>query len=117
MNDSRSLFHYTDAHGLYGILDNTEFWATDIEHMNDSTEGTFGKDQLDQVLHDLDPTPAEPILKVIREANSNIFYPSEHAHRVYAVCLSQRGDQLSQWRGYGDNGYCIEFDANELYML
>ena len=32
------LFHYTDLHGLKGIVENECLWATDIPYQNDSLE-------------------------------------------------------------------------------
>lgn len=32
------LFHYTDTHGLMGIINSRALWATDINFLNDSDE-------------------------------------------------------------------------------
>lgn len=32
------LYHYTDQHGLLGILTSGRIWATDVLHLNDSSE-------------------------------------------------------------------------------
>ena len=32
------LYHYTDAHGLYGIAQTKELWATNVSYLNDSQE-------------------------------------------------------------------------------
>src|SRR4029077_19426106 len=34
-----SLFHYTDAKGLLGILESETLFATDYRYLNDATEG------------------------------------------------------------------------------
>ena len=32
------LYHYTDAKGLIGILESRQIWASNIRHLNDSSE-------------------------------------------------------------------------------
>jgi hypothetical protein len=32
----------------------------------------------------------------------------------YIACLTEHGDQLSQWRGYAREGYCVGFDTKSL---
>lgn len=38
--NSQSLYHYTTAEGLIGIIENNEFWATERRYMNDMNEET-----------------------------------------------------------------------------
>lgn len=37
-----SLYHYTDAAGLLGILDNNSLYATHVAYLNDSQELAYG---------------------------------------------------------------------------
>ena len=37
-----TLYHYTDASGLKGIIDNQEIWFTDYRYLNDPSELTHG---------------------------------------------------------------------------
>jgi hypothetical protein len=38
----------------------------------------------------------------------------ESSSESYIACLSEKPDQLSQWRGYARDGFCIGFDAEIL---
>jgi len=45
-----NLWHYTNAEGLKGILENKTLWATDYRYLNDSLEFTYSKEILRQLL-------------------------------------------------------------------
>ena len=55
----------------------------------------------------------EPILTRLDEALSN---PGVEIASVFVTCLSERRDDLSQWRAYsgGEGGYAIQFDLIKL---
>ena len=40
------LYHYTTSEGLLGILRDDKLWATDIFHLNDSSEFEYGRTQI-----------------------------------------------------------------------
>jgi hypothetical protein len=110
------LYHYTGDDGLHGILSSGSIWLTDLFALNDPSE----------LRHDLSPvvealeakaTGGLPQAKLIAD-----IYKRAHATGVSQVwchqvaCLSFRGDDLGQWRSYGQSGrgYAIGFDAGEL---
>jgi hypothetical protein len=35
------LYHYTDVHGVYGIIQDQAIWASNIRYLNDSQEFDF----------------------------------------------------------------------------
>jgi hypothetical protein len=39
--DEEVLYHYTDAHGLLGIVQSRQLWASNAAFLNDSTEVTY----------------------------------------------------------------------------
>jgi hypothetical protein len=41
---SGTLYHYTDAYGLQGILRSKQVWATEFRHMNDRNELREGEE-------------------------------------------------------------------------
>jgi hypothetical protein len=140
-----SVFHYTDAGGLLGILSTQSLFATDYRYLNDSTEGRevrnlilpiFEKDvaELTQRLveknwlekefydeygrrgHQLQ---AENIYTSISQAADNIspFF-------VLSFCRHDEDSEffrhglLSQWRGYAESGgFAVEFDEAKLDIL
>lgn len=44
--DFPKLYHYTDANGLKGIIENNELWATHYQYLNDFTEVAQSRDRI-----------------------------------------------------------------------
>ncbi|WP_329502693.1 DUF2971 domain-containing protein [Klebsiella aerogenes] len=116
-----SIFHYTDLHGLLGIVSNNELWATNINFLNDSEESVHGckcfRNTISQASEEIIPENQKPaLLKAIDnyERGKASRYDSVEKH-VYSISFCKGEDKLSQWRGYGNKqGVCIEFDKDEL---
>lgn len=137
-----SIFHYTDATGLLGILESQSLFATDYRYLNDSTEGReirklilpifeeevasltrqlVQANKLKKEFYDDFGTrghllQAEAIYNSISRAADNIspFF-------VLSFCRhDEKSEQfehglLSQWRGYTEaGGFAIEFDEDAL---
>ena len=110
-----TLFHYTSQSGLLGIAENKCLWATNIHYLNDYTE----------FLHALELAKYEIIYqqKRVTSNNETTFLESlndklesiRHLH-VFIFSFSEIEDQLSQWRGYCNegNGYSIGFEYSTL---
>lgn len=131
------LYHYTDAAGLKGIVDDVgrssfpgiyqapqysqydfakviRFQASDVRFMNDRDElraaGRVFAELIDQ---SVDPGAAHEhrgrqiLARLSKELHDNGFLPDPA--QVFAVCLSTQPDDLSQWRGYagGTGGFAI----------
>lgn len=133
-----TLYHYTDAAGLIGILKPSSWdigvWpelekqlagaaqlrASDVRYMNDSEELKFGAryfvDRLRQAA--IDPM----LSRDVRQACANLaaFFSQEDVFdwylRCFATCFCEKGDLLSQWRGYagGTGGFAIGFSWDAL---
>jgi hypothetical protein len=109
------LYHYTGGHGLVGILDSKQVWATNIHCLNDSKEFvhalTLAKFAVRQVLEEQVKEDFEIIYAAVENSLNSISELS-----VYVSCFSEVADSLSQWRGYCPPGfgYCIGFDGSEL---
>lgn len=121
-----TLYHYTDIHALQGIWEKGELWGTESFYLNDTSEliagldavrlavtqkqadvketgGRFEAGQSFQQQRDMDTLrAANQLLAEIRSAAS------------YVVSLSERADELSQWRAYANAGYCIGFSTPAL---
>ncbi|WP_460163627.1 DUF2971 domain-containing protein [Pseudomonas sp. S2_F03] len=114
-----SLFHYTDAGAVKSILENQEFWLTDIRFLNDSQELNDG------VVFILDALSAlkkkregddQFILRAINELRLSFETHISHwidSQPIFVCSFSKSGNQLSQWRAYGS--YAIEFDSDRLW--
>jgi hypothetical protein len=55
-----TLFHYTTAAGLLGILNDLAFWATDLRFLNDAQEAVYARETLVDALLNVD-TSALPL--------------------------------------------------------
>jgi hypothetical protein len=115
---SRTLFHYTNADGLKGIIEKNELWATSAYFLNDSAEITYGYGLLDEALKDwisANPLPEESLslglaLKLqkafgLDRLKRNVIEP------IYLACFCEDDNLLSQWRAYGQSGgYSLAFN-------
>jgi hypothetical protein len=109
------IYHYTNSSGLMGIINSQTLWATDVWLMNDTQEGTYALDTIRKFLDDCRPESAE-----MREVCSGAkkIINDWRDRETFIACLSEHGDQLSQWRSYGGGrGYSIGFDLKELRKL
>lgn len=142
-----TIWHYTTAEGLHGILTSQQLWATNFSYLNDDEElkGFFsrklpmlvqmgveeGLKQLRTRLRGDDvrefDQEREGMLKTIVEALSNAIATTTLRLDIYVASFSfinadRPGDAedglLSQWRGYGqDGGYAIAFDTEGIHTL
>jgi hypothetical protein len=100
-----SLYHYTSAAGLIGIVQKGNLWASDYRHLNDCQEYRLGVRLLqNEVLASgLDDEKRAVFDKLVAQAKRGCFVAS----------FSESRDQLSQWRAYcpGGNGYSLGFGA------
>jgi hypothetical protein len=133
-----SLFHYTTASGLVGILQKNELWFTAAHCLNDESELDIGqkllREELVKTTHELIKA-RDPRIEVFNQRGMDIFdskLPQTFADMffsqlfekitVFISCLcsaTNRADfehgLLSQWRGYGpDGGYAIQFSKRKL---
>jgi DUF2971 family protein len=139
-----SLFHYTSAAGLIGIVRDQVLWSTHANYLNDTAEltilsklltpqisaefrdavprllevGAFLPELLNQYGETIYDSEAKNVCRsVIRtiEQVAPLYITSFCMHRD-ASEESEHG-LLSQWRGYGRGGFAIEFDEKLLDEL
>lgn len=139
-----SLWHYTTAQGLLGIIQNQELWATSIRFTNDAREflGFFDRnlgrlvgDGVREGIHHHEATDdgrrriqeqggaaavqekiADHLSSAIRSATLKL----EPFITSFCGATTKTSDDglLSQWRGYGhDGGYALVFDTKGLQRL
>lgn len=108
------LFHYTGLCGLRGIILGRSIRATEIHCMNDESEFRHAFDLMTEF--------AEERLALRLEEREAAFAETVLAHidhfrkwKVFVVSLTEKGDLLSQWRGYcPKGGFSLGFDAREV---
>lgn len=133
-----SIFHYTDARGLTGIITSGDIYATHFRYLNDSTEGGEIRTLLLPILEAETATITAKLVEA--KLLSKDFYKEfgSQGHRIQAeglyraiertatnvtpafitsFCRHDEGTEvfenglLSQWRGYAmGGGFAIEFD-------
>jgi hypothetical protein len=134
---SRSLFHYTTAQGLLGIIKDRCLFATHADFSNDPSECKLVLPYLTKVV------AAEYKEHVMRLIDAGVMSPTileEHGHGLFekeakktvglmleaanatapyfitSFCIHDEKDEaysnglLSQWRSYARGGFAIEFD-------
>ena len=102
-----ALYHYTRHRGLLGIIGDGKLWASQIQFLNDSLEFEHAWRLLEHWL------PTDGVGEEFRRFLSR---DRQLRHRVCVTSFSERDDDLSQWRAYGDvgNAYAIGFDVAAL---
>jgi len=111
------LYHYTDTRGFMGIVSNHELWASRIDFLNDTSELSYSRNllkaRLDHFRRQLKDAEEMRLLDWL-EASGPDFV--REYFKVYAIALSSKDDDVSQWRGYsgGLGGYSIGFDFTEV---
>lgn len=113
---SASIWHYTDANGLLGILNSQELWATGLGFLNDSAELTYGRQLFAEVTQEalesrhVHPTQKEFLRAVAREVDVRL-----SSNDLFVCCASEAPDSLSQWRAYGgaQTPYALELTIDE----
>lgn len=115
-----SLYHYTTAQGLLGILESGRLWASNSRFMNDPSEIVYATQLFRRVaLAEIDAFNARFKVKgveLLRMLITSWLQEYEENARVYVSCFCKSGDLLSQWRGYGayGGGYAIGFDGKHV---
>jgi hypothetical protein len=133
-----TLYHYTDAAGLLGIVKGSSWdigdWpemkamlgqaghllASDVRYMNDSQELKYGArffvTALQNAARDksLSDDARQACAKLAAIFSTDDVF--DWQLRCFAACFCEHGDLLSQWRGYagGAGGYAIGFSRDAL---
>lgn len=109
------LFHYTKAAAFMSIVEHGSLWATHFRYLNDTGEHDRGLELAREVLLNLQPTRFDR--EFVRDAMvaGESFRMSE-MYGPFVLSLTENPNQLSQWRGYADNGsgYSIGFYTDSL---
>jgi|SRR5271157_41150 len=101
-----TVYHYTSADGISGIIDKNEIWMSNTAFMNDTTELKALENATG--IKDNDFTNV-----AVKEAwRRMIDRAGTHGRDYYMASFSRKRDLLEQWRAYGS--FCIGFDARKL---
>jgi hypothetical protein len=112
-NSPATLYHYTDAAGLLGIVRSGELWASHASFVNDVGELRYVDALLAEVVDSLSETFTGNWVSLYLDTIPELFKATiTDKFELYLACFCEDGDQLSQWRGYPSTGggYAIGFD-------
>lgn len=117
LTEEETIYHYTTAAGLKGILTGNCLWATQPAYFSDIREIKYGIDLLAKECRKFasGATKPNPIIQaVIREVSTLVKHVSPYD--MYICCFTRKPNDLGQWRGYADNGlgYSIGFDRDSI---
>jgi len=103
---SQPLYHYTSAAGLKGIIDSGEFRLSHVSQLNDTSEYKFGFDiAIKELATHAEVHKNQYIRKFCMRAIEKLRYlRRERVFEYFVGCFSTKGNDLGQWRSYGDNG-------------
>lgn len=114
------LYHYTSARGLEGILRNRRAWATAARYLNDAQEVRYAlgmaRARLARAYRQARSSARRAMVAQLARGLDGI----DSAHPFVCIfSLSQRADDLSQWRAYGpkSGGYSLGFRSEGLRDL
>jgi hypothetical protein len=111
-----TLYHYSAADGLLGILEARQFWATNVRFMNDTSELAHGVRLVRAAFDDLEREASKAkseaeAFEIVRTTILDMVNDAERNTSQFAVSFCTDGNLLSQWRGYGQfgGGYAVGF--------
>jgi hypothetical protein len=109
-----TLYHYTDARGLIGIIESRVLWATDFRYLNDGKELLYPYEPL---LHELEGYEF-PLLAAVKSRLDQICMgrAADPTGGVFVACLSAARDEPGQWTRLGGagGGFALRLDIEIL---
>lgn len=105
------LWHYTAGSALISIIESRSLWLTQISCLNDYSEMRYAIQLVRQAFQtrraNATPTPQEEYL--YEQIDAGLAVDVVPTSDWFVFCLSELGDDLSQWRAYGggEGGYSI----------
>ena len=109
------VYYYCSVDAFIKIVTGKALWLTNLFFMNDSKEHYWLRDKArkyihDQIQHDPDEFGYQYLDTILKQ---------EWMHEIYCACFSERGDLLSQWRGYANDGtgVAIGFSTSHLQRM
>ncbi len=132
-----TLYHYTSAQGLHGMLATGRVWGTNVSFLNDPSEMRYAARLIRNVMDEeagqlkTEQKAAEEHDALLRSIiadyatfmsthlptwTESLLKTFEDKGDAYMSCFCTKGDLLSQWRGYGatGGGYALGFDARQI---
>ena len=107
---NRTLYHYTSQEGFLGILKTNEIWATNAQYLNDTKEMNYAISLVNDRIYKNNSIEKHK-LNGLKEAINDL--PGVN---ICVCSFTEKGDLLSQWRGYGSNGSGMSLGFSGSYL-
>lgn len=110
-----TLYHYTDATGLVGMLSSNKIWATEYRFLNDHSEVRHTLVLVrSMIIKRMKQAPSQDMSALYSAILEKLDQPADNEMCVFS--LSEEADSLSQWRGYARDGqgFTVGFDVSAL---
>ena len=96
------LYHYCGLDAFLSIIKNSTLWLSGIRKSNDYLECVYCRDKINEKIRGFLEDDKEAL--EAWDFGYNINSDLSMDMISYVACFSENKDQLSQWRGYADNG-------------
>jgi hypothetical protein len=103
------LYHYCGVEAFQGIISSKKLWLCNIYQTNDYKEFTWLIDYANRYISRQKKFHAEPFYRYLPK-------PLTLNREPYVTCFSERGDLLSQWRAYSEDGAGFAIGFDEMYL-
>ncbi|WP_404500453.1 DUF2971 domain-containing protein [Arthrobacter sp. GAS37] len=108
-----TVWHYTNAAGLAGIIKENVLWASSTAFMNDQHELRTGAEQLKSLIkqhqHYLAPGILADVCSMVRSATA------QDRYRTFVTCACKDPNNLTMWRNYTgpEVGFAVGLDTTK----
>lgn len=113
--ENELLYHYTGYQALLSIAKSNELWATEIHYFNDASELTYAANLFKRALEKIEQQDKFDA-SLLSQLRDWLAHRLADGHMLFVCCFTEKGNLLSQWRGYTPhgNGVSLGFDPNYL---
>lgn len=95
------LYHYTSQQNLWRIVESRRLWISNVYYMNDANEIKYGAELFRTVVADRHAQESNNTAKeFLAELGEWIKQLIGIPHYIFVFSLTEKGNLLSQWRGY-----------------
>lgn len=116
MDNEKILYHYCSLESFFNIIKSSSFWLSDVSKSNDYEEFTWARDKTKAKIEEFLKTEEPQALKAWNAGHALLPEIKDIGANVYTLCLSEKSDLLSQWRGYADDGMGISIGLSSEYF-
>lgn len=108
------LYHYTSQGVMHSIVENRCLWVSHVYYMNDANEIKYGARIFKEIISNrLGQEIEAPTKQFLIELSNRMDHLMRNPHYLFVFALSEKGNLLSQWRGYTPLGAGVSIGFNQ----